>query len=384
LRILKISDVFLPRVNGVSTSIQTFSREFQALGHEVTLIAPQYPQDYSTDFSVQRVASRYLPLDPEDRLIRKKAVQQLLPQLKQQHFDILHIHTPFVAHYQGLWLARQLGLPVVETYHTYFEVYLEQYLKFIPRRWLRMLARHFSRSQCLAIDTLIVPTEPMREVLQGYGLKGPMQVIPTGIPTGVYSGGDGAGFRQKHGIQKEQEMLLFVGRAAHEKNIGFLLRMHEKLLQNRPDALLVIAGEGPALPFLKQHVRHHKLDRNIRFIGYFKDPRNLADCYAAADLFVFASPTETQGLVLLEAMQAGTPVVSTAVMGTAEIMRDGRGGLVAEEDETHFAAQIERLLNDQTLYQQCVVEAQQKAADWSARVMAEKMLRLYEAVIEEF
>lgn len=383
LKILKISDVFLPRVNGVSTSIQTFSREFQALGHQVTLIAPEYPVDYQAEFELQRIRSRYLPLDPEDRLMRKAYIQRLLAKLRQQQFDILHIHTPFVAHYQGLWLAEQLELPVIETYHTYFEVYLEQYLKFIPRAWLRMMARHFSRSQCLAINTLVVPTQPMHEVLEGYGLKGRMRVIPTGIPSGQYSGGDRDAFRQQHDIEPQREVLLFVGRAAHEKNIGFLLRMHQQLLKKRPDTLLIIAGEGPALPFLKQHVRHHQLEQQVRFIGYFKNAAQISDCYAAADLFVFASPTETQGLVLLEAMQAGTPVVTTAIMGTAEIMRDGKGGLVAEANETHFAAQVERLLDDKTLYQQCVVEAQQKAAEWSARAMAKKMLELYTEVIEE-
>ena len=134
MRILMISDVYFPRVNGVSTSIQTFARGLVASGHEVTLIAPDYGaqdgQDQAEPFEVLRVASRYLPLDPEDRLLRPGRVRALLGSdgtgLKGRGFDLVHIQTPFVAHYTGLSLARRLGVPVVESYHTFFEQYLDR------------------------------------------------------------------------------------------------------------------------------------------------------------------------------------------------------------------------------------------------------------------
>jgi len=372
-----ISDVYFPRVNGVSTSIRTFSREFRRLGHEVTLIAPRYPVDEEDDIEIIRIASRYLPMDPEDRMMKSKAVKQLLPELLGRQFDIIHIHTPFIAHYLGLWLSRKLSIPVVETYHTYFEEYLDLYLRWLPRKLLRYIARRFSRSQCNEISTVIVPTRPMLDVLESYGVTGKMAIIPTGIPSKIFSDGQGQWFREKYDIAASREVLLYVGRVAHEKNIDFLIRVLAEVVIKRPQILLVIAGEGPARQALIHQVHSAGLSHQVLFLGYLSRKHELANCYAAADIFVFASNTETQGLVLLEAMQTGTPVVTTAVMGTAEIMRDGRGGLIAREDVDDFVEKIDAVLSDESLRKRLMREAHEKAQAWDAGVMAERMLELY-------
>jgi glycosyltransferase involved in cell wall biosynthesis len=378
LRILKISDVYFPRVNGVSTSIRTFSEEFTRSGHEVTLIAPSYPVGEEDESGIIRIPSRYLPMDPEDRMMQASAIKRLVPELKRRQFDIIHIHTPFVAHYLGLWLSRRLDIPVVESYHTYFEEYLDLYLRWLPRDLLRHVARRFSRSQCNDVDVAIVPTRPMRDVLESYGVTGKMAIIPTGIPSKTFSDGQGQWFREKYGIAASREVLLYVGRVAHEKNIDFLIRVLAKVVIKRPDILLVIAGEGPARAALIQQARSAGLSDQVLFLGYLSRNHELANCYAAADIFVFASNTETQGLVLLEAMQTGTPVVTTAVMGTAEIMRDGRGGLIAGEDVDDFALKIDAVLSNESLRKRLMKEAHEKAQAWDAGVMAERMLELYD------
>jgi len=178
MRVLMISDVYFPPVNGVSTSIQTFARGLVASGQEVTLIAPDYGsrsgQGQAEPFEVLRLPSRYLPLDPEDRILRPGRIMALLTAadtgLTRRGVDVLHIQTPFVAHYTGLALARRLGVPVVESYHTFFEQYLSGYIPLIPSAWLKMAARRFSASQGNAVDALVVPSQAMREVLaQGRG-----------------------------------------------------------------------------------------------------------------------------------------------------------------------------------------------------------------------
>jgi 1,2-diacylglycerol 3-alpha-glucosyltransferase len=383
MRILKISDVYFPRVNGVSTSIRTFAREFSHSGHEVQLIAPHYPSPGMDEpFEVLRMPSRYLPLDPEDRLMRGRPVRALAQQLRARQFDLVHIHTPFQAHYLGLHLARVLGLPAVETYHTYFEEYLGKYLRWLPNNLLRLAARRFSVSQADAVDALVVPSEPMLEVLRGYGVSAHARVIPTGLPDDELPDGDGLRFRQRHGIAPHRPVLLYVGRVAHEKNIGFLIEAAARLQRDCPELLLLIAGEGPAEDSLRRQVERANLQQHVMFVGYLSRDQALADCYAAGDIFVFASSTETQGLVLLEAMKLGTPVVTTAVMGTAAIMADGRGGLVAEQDADHFASQCLRLLRDAALRQQLGEQARCKARQWSAAAMAEKMLELYRHLAE--
>lgn len=379
MRVLKISDVYFPRVNGVSTSIRTFARELQAQGHEVTLIAPAYPEPFDDSFEILRIPSRYLPMDPEDRLMKTAQAKKLLQELRQRQFDVIHVHTPFAAHYFGLWLRKQLNIPVIETYHTYFEEYLEQYLPWIPRRFLRYTARHFSRSQCKAVDHLVVPTQPMLEVLRNYGIDTAASVIPTGIPAGAFSTGNGSRFRERMGIAAERPMLLYVGRVAHEKNIDFLLDVTAAVRRQRNDVLLVIAGEGPALSHLKQKAQRDGLSNNVMFVGYLSRQDDLPDCYAAGDLFIFASATETQGLVLLEAMQAGTPVVTTAVMGTAAVMADRRGGLIANEDIQHFSQAVLTLLDSPAMQQQHASEAVIKAREWSAPATTSDLVTVYSA-----
>ena len=383
MRILKISDVYFPRVNGVSTSIRTFSDELQHQGHEVTLIAPAYPEPLEDNFEIIRIPSRYLFVDPEDRLMRRRPLRRQLDALRARAFDIIHIHTPFAAHYEGVWLARQLGLPVVETYHTYFEEYLDKYLPWLPRKVLRYAARRFSLSQCHEVNAMVVPTRPMLEVLRDYGIQTPAEVIPTGIPAGAFSEGDGARFRAAHDIPADRKVMLYVGRVAHEKNIDFLLKVVDRVRRDIPSVLLVIAGEGPAERHLRKMSDGLGLQQHVRFVGYLSREHELPDCYAAGDVFTFASGTETQGLVLLESMQAGTPVVSTAVMGTAEVMADRLGGLVAFDDITDFAAQVRRLLGDQALHQELRRQAVEKAASWSAPATAQSLADLYQAQINE-
>lgn len=383
MRILMVSDVYFPRVNGVSTSIQAFRQALQAAGHSVTLIAPDYGKTATDkDGMTIRICSRKVIIDPEDRMMRIRHIHRLTENLRAEHYDIIHIHTPFVAHYAGLKLARKLKLPVVATYHTFFEEYLYNYVKWLPKEWLRYAARRFSRTQCADLDALIVPSTAMQQVLEDYGVATPMTILPTGLDMAIFKQGDGAAFRQQHGIPPERPTMLFVGRVAFEKNIGFLLEMTAKLREQIPDILLVIAGEGPAEKSLHHQVQRADLANHVQFVGYLRRDGELQACYKAADVFVFASRTETQGLVLLEAMACGTPVVSTAVLGTKDIIGAGMGGLVAPENPELFAVQVKQLLTGKTLHAQKRKEALAYAATWSHSAQAEKLVAFYQTAQE--
>ena len=381
MRILMISDVYFPRVNGVSTSIQTFRRELATLGHQVDLIAPAYPAPYTEDSRTLRVPSRYLLFDPEDRMMIGREVRSLLPQLRTAGYDLVHIQTPFVAHYLGIEIADLLGIPRIETYHTFFEEYLFHYVPVVPKAVLRAISRRFSRTQCNQMDALVVPSTAMREKLAEYGVRAPMHVVPTGIPLAQFAAGDGEAFRVSQGIPGERRVLLFVGRVAFEKNIDFLLRALEKAIAAIPDLLLVIAGEGPALASLKKLATQLNLQKNTLFVGYLDRRGALLDCYRAADAFVFASRTETQGLVLLEAMALGLPVISTAVMGTRDIVGPKRGALVPEDNETAFAEHIVRLMRDGDLRARLAEEGRVYVREWHADALARKLVVTYQGVV---
>lgn len=379
-----LSDVFFPRVNGVSTSIQTYRTDLLALGHHCLLVAPEYPgADHSGDVApLQRIASRQVPRDPEDRLFKWRALMDWAARLKPEDVDVVHIQTPFVAHYAGVKIARRLGAPVVETYHTYFEHYLHHYVPGLPTMLMQYVARRFTVSQCHDVQAVISPSRQMADALRAYGVRTPIEVLPTGLPLGCFASGNGARFRVEHGIGAQRPMALFVGRVAHEKNIDFLIRMLAALRARVPDVLLVIAGEGPAESHIRKLVSQAGLQDHVKFIGYMDRATTLLDCYRAADVFVFASRTETQGLVLLEAMAQGTPVVSTAVMGTVDVLQGVQGGIVVPEDIEPFAEAAARVLRDPALRETLSAHARDDASRWSSKVMAERLVRLYEGVIE--
>jgi glycosyltransferase involved in cell wall biosynthesis len=383
VRILMISDVYFPRINGVSTSIQTFRHHLMAQGHHVTLIVPDYGDNSQDDEDIIRIPARYLPMDPEDRMMKGGRIKRLLHQLAPQHFDILHIQTPFVAHYLGMWLARKLQIPAVETYHTYFEEYLYHYVPFLPKAWMKFAARWFTRSECNNVNAIIVPSSPMRDVLADYGVKSHMEIIPTGIDANYFKPADGASFRQQLGIDAGKPLLVYVGRVAHEKNIDFILDVVSRVKQSIDDIVLVIAGEGPAHNHLKKRSHKMQLDRNVIFVGYLDRSTRLLDCYNAGDIFIFASRTETQGLVLLEAMAQGTPVVSTAILGTRDILRHNKGALVASEDLADFSDKVIQLMRNNEQRQHLASEAREFAETWSAPAMAGKMAEFYESVCQK-
>lgn len=382
MRILYISDVYFPRINGVSTSIRTFRRELQARGHDVIVVAPEYTATAAAvEEGLVRVASRSIPRDPEDRLMRRDALRELPARFGAQKFDLVHIQTPFAAHYAGLRIARELAVPCVATYHTFFEEYLYHYVPFAPRALMRALAREFSRRQGNQLDALIVPSRAMLAALTGYGVRSPMTVLPTGLRLCELAGGDGAAFRKLHGIAAERPLLVHIGRIAFEKNIDFLLGMLCKVRERYPDALLLIAGEGPALPHLRSVVHRLGLDANVMFVGYLDRASALLDCFRAGDVFVFASRTETQGLVLLEAMALGVPVVSIAEMGTIDILEAGRGALVAANDEALFAAAVCKLLDSPALRRRLAADGVLYAGEWDAAMQAQRLEKFYAEVL---
>jgi glycosyltransferase involved in cell wall biosynthesis len=384
MNILFISDVFFPRVNGVSSSINTFATELKALGHQVSLIAPSYTDEDKHEEWIVRVPSHKIYFDPEDRLMKFGKLKALLPWIREQHFDIIHIHTPFTAHYAGIHFGKKLDIPVVETYHTFFEDYLHHYLPFIPQFISRKLARTISRRQCNAVDGIVSPSKPMLDVLKQYGIKTPADVVATGLDASSFANVDGEHFRISHDIPLGQPMLLFVGRVAHEKNINFLLQMHVKLLKNHPETLLVITGEGPAEESIKQSIDKLGITNKVRMIGYLDRSHELIACYKAADIFVFASKSETQGLVLLEAMAQGTAVVALAELGTKSILIEGEGVLIAKDDIHDFADKVSVLLADETKRQMIGERGRQYAQEkWGAGVLAKKVAKFYKCSINQ-
>ena len=381
MNILMISDVYFPRINGVSTSIQTFKNEFEVAGHLVILITPQYTGNEIKTDSIIRIPSRTIPYDPEDRMMKSGEITKLISRLKKYDFDIMHIQTPFVAHYSGVKIAKALNIPCVITYHTLFEQYLYHYIPIIPKQILKFFARRFSATQCNQAQGVISPSSIILQLLKSYGVKNNIRIIPTGINSKKFEFGDSQKFKSSFNIPANKKVLLNVSRVAFEKNIGLLLEVVNRVKRDIPEIILIIAGEGPAKNAYIQQAMNLGLDDNVIFVGYLDRDSDLIDCYHSADIFLFSSMTETQGLVLLESMAAGTPVVSVAEMGTKDILIGCAGAVITNGEIDDFSRKVVSLLNDEHAYEQTRLAAVTYAKQWDSTTLADKMLDFYQHIL---
>ncbi len=391
MKILLVTDTYRPRINGVVTSIDTFANEYRKLGHECIIVAPEFPERRHVDHRAEddiaekyviRIKSNYLFFDPEDRLPapwrdRKKINEKIL----SQKFDIIHTQTPFTLGIDAIKWAKQMNCPIVHTYHTMFESYVH-YFSFLPKKMGLWLAKAISRWYCNKMDLNITPSTQMKNLLLSYDVKVPVEVNPTGIKMDKFKNFSRSDFRKKYEIPEDTLVFLFMGRIGHEKNIPFLFKVLKEILKTRKNTKLIVAGKGPAEESVKAAAIEEGVADNVIYLGYF-EPQDWVNCYAAADLFTFASVTETQGLVVTEAMAVGTPVVAIGEMGVAEVMAGNKGGILVKNDLNEFVAAVEKLLNDKALYEEKKKEAFEYAKEWSAEAMAKKMLARYQAVIEK-
>jgi glycosyltransferase involved in cell wall biosynthesis len=381
MNICLATDTYLPRVNGVVRSVQSFAEQFRKQGHRVWIFAPAFPDYKDLEPDIVRFPSRYLFFDPEDRLANMKHPQSkaLVKSLADYKFDIIHNQAPFALGLASVKWGKAHHIPLVSTYHTLFEAYVHNYLKAVPEFAGRWVAARFSCWFCNKHDLIIAPSSPMADALKAYGVTAPVAINPTGIDLAPFQHLDGKRMREKLGFAKDDIMLLTMGRVAREKNLPFLLDVMERLIPLQPKARLVIAGQGPALEEIKAAVTRRKLDSKIVYIGYL-NRQDWADLYAAAELHLLASVTETQGMVLTEAMAAGTPCVAVGAMGVKDVMADG-GGLMVNLDLAEYTQAVQRLLTDKKLYAQKLEEAKRQAQNWSIQAKAKELLGKYETLI---
>jgi 1,2-diacylglycerol 3-alpha-glucosyltransferase len=377
MRILLISDVYFPRINGVSTSIQTVLRCLPK-GDEACLIAPDYGIPWDDEgHEVIRIRSHPTPGDHEDRVMYGGAIRKRYRQIKDKDFDAVHIHGFGIAFYEGVRLAKYLHLPVLLTYHTNFDEYLPYYVSFLPASVTSFGCRQMAIWQCNAVDAVIVPSHAMASTLEDYGVQSHLHVVPTGLELDRFKKANGTRFRKRYGIGSDRQVLLFVGRVAREKNIGFLIRMLAQVVSSVPDVLLVIAGDGQDLERCRNLALSLGIARNVLFVGWLARDTELMDCYAASNIFVFASKTETQGLALLEAMAMAIAVISISYLGSSDTLLSKRGAVVVPDDEEQFAVHTCRLLKDKKECIRLGLEGKEYSKSWAASSMVRGLAEIY-------
>jgi 1,2-diacylglycerol 3-alpha-glucosyltransferase len=371
------TETYRPTVNGVVVSIDTFKSELEKRGHEYFIFAPENPMQTKKEEGVYRFPSLYFknqPFYPIAQPMPFTAAQKYLPIDIIRQLDIIHIqHFSMMGQY-GLSYAKLLKIPSVYTYHTMAELYTGYAQVIGPlivppiRAWTRHTAKR--------ADHIVVPTQSIKKYLTEIGVNQSISVIPTGIETKRYKRLPAIRVKEKYRIPQEQNILLFVGRLATEKNVDFLLKAFQKVLAAQPLTHLILAGGGPDKEKYERYVLTNNLHRNVTFTGFL--PRTeIITLFGAADLFVFPSVTDTQGIVIIEAMAAGAVPVAVDRLGPHDIIKDNLSGRLTDLNLDEFSGTIVDLLQDQEKRHQLAAAAKIQAKHYDAIETANAMEKLY-------
>ncbi|MDD5038191.1 MAG: glycosyltransferase [Dehalococcoidales bacterium] len=369
MKIGLFTDTYVPEVNGVVSVLKMTARELRREGHEVYVFCPSHPDRDESGTGLYDFPSLRFAFYKGMRMAipYNRSAFRLIPSL-----DIIHSHTPSSIGLMGLLASKRYHIPHVHTYHT---LYMD-YRRYLPRviRPSRGMVKSMSRFLCNRCDSIIAPSHQMKNELESYGITRPVYVLSFGVDEEEFSHEIRWKISEELGIHTK-DLLLYVGRVGMEKNLDFLLRSFRQLLSLRPEARLIIAGDGPQREFLKKYALDLGIASFVTFIGYLKR-HDLVDLYKQA-LFVFASKTETQGLVLVEAMMAGAAVVAVGIMGPRDIITSGVTGILVGEDENEFARACNRLLQDDNERQRIGTAAREWARSQSSQVSTKRLLDIY-------
>ena len=388
MRIGLFTDTYPPYINGVSTSVHMLKIALENLGHEVFVVtvnqkASSY--DFEEDRHIIKVPG--VKTGIYDYRLTSMYPLKIAKKIKKMNLDIIHVHTEFSIGSFGRIIAKQLNIPIVATYHTYYEDYLyyvtKGYFNYISKNLLKTLTRFYADK---TVNSLIVPAEKIKDLfINKYNYKKEIAVIPTGIAIERFYK-ENVDKKKKEEIykslkvDKDDFLILFVGRVAEEKNIEFLIEAHKKLVKEDNKYKLIIVGDGPDIKNLKELSKDIK--DNVVFAG--KSLWEDVPCYYdIADIFVTASRSETQGLTVLEALASSTPVVCANDPSYIDAIVPGSNGFVFDTEE-EYLENIKKLRKDNKLREEFSINARNYSENFSSSKYAKRVLDVYEKAIKDY
>ena len=380
LRIGLFTESFQPVQNGVTTSVLTLIEGLREERHRVCVFAPEHQDRCEPETSVMRFPSFVTQFNPEYPLAYPFYPRlALASHFSKLRLNVVHTHTPFVLGLTGANLARRRNVPLVSTFHTLYSQY-SHYVPVLSESVAAGLLEHYLPWYYNRVSEIICPSRVAEQHLRDLGVERPITIIPTGIPLPSPAlVGETARqcARQSLGLDAHTPVMLYAGRLAKEKNIGMLIEVFAKVRSSVPDAHLIIAGGGPYCEELRALALAVPGGEAIHFVG-LQSRCQLSGLYAAADVFCFPSPSETQGLVIGEARAAGVPCVVVDAGGAPETVRHGEDGFrVSCEEPEAFAACVIHLLTQPELRNTLRRNARRNARDFTPQRMVERVVAVY-------
>lgn len=376
MNILMMTNTYWPHVGGVARSVAAFARCYRERGHSVLVVAPEFPGAPDDEPDVVRIPA-IQNFNGSDFSVVLPVPVHLERAVRDFEPDIVHSHHPFLVGSAALRVASWQGCPLVFTHHTKYE----DYTHYVPgdSDVLKRFVIQLSTSYANLCDQVFAPSESIAELLAERGVSSSVAVVPTGVDTGRFAGGEGARAREALGIPAEVPVVGHVGRLAPEKNLDFLAEAVARCLARHPRARFLVVGSGPSETAITEQCRRAGVGERLHLAGQLSG-QALIDAYKAMDVFAFASLTETQGMVLAEAMAAGLPVVALDAPGAREVVRDGvNGRLLSAADTEAFAHALADLIDldgpSRARYREAVAATAQQ---YDMQACADRALAVYE------
>ncbi len=381
MKIGMFTNTYKPHVGGVARSVAFFTEDLRSMGHRVLVAAPEFPGARDDDPDLLRVPALQ-EFNGSDFSVRLPT--PFLVDEKMETFtpEIVHSHHPFLMGDTALRVARSRNRPLIFTHHTLYE----QYTHYVPldSEAMKRFVIHLATEYANFATRVVAPSESIARLIRKRGVRRPVAVVPTGVDLAFFEKGRGGAFRRDHGIPDDAPVVGHLGRLAPEKNLAYLARAMATFLGGRPEVRFLVVGEGPSREPIRQALEAQGVADRLVLAGQLSG-RALADAYQAMDLFVFASRSETQGMVLAEAMAAGKPVIALDASGTREVVDDELNGRLLSEDadEAAFAAAVAEFFDHPEQARKWTNQAGRTARQFSREASARKLLEVYEGALAD-
>ena len=378
MRIGFFTDTYLPSESGVETSIESFRKCLEKRKHRVFIFAPHFPGYKDVNSRVFRFRSLKAIAKPELRFTFPFLPINGLGEVINLKLDVVHTHTPFSMGFLGRFIAYRQKIPIIYTHHAQYPEYAKVYIKekILSPRLVRSLITYFSN----ICNAVIAPSFKMKCLLRNYGIKKPIYTLPTGINLEIFKRSlkGKKEFRKKMAVSPETKILLFVGRMGKEKNVEYLIKVFKEVLaMTKIPVTLWMVGSGPYLEKFRQLGNSLGISQFINFTGAISH-KEIPSYYQAADIFLFTSLTDTQGIVILEAIASGLPVVALKDDAFKEFVIDNKNGFLIKRAFRHnFAQKIVELLEKPALYKKLSNASLQISQGFSERKQTQKLLNIY-------
>ncbi|MFO7807350.1 MAG: glycosyltransferase [Candidatus Moraniibacteriota bacterium] len=374
------TNTYLPINYGATVSVETFRKSLEKLGDEVFIFAPRHKDYEDENDSVFRYPS-FMYNYKENYPIAIPFYPPIDNKIKELNLDIIHSHQPFSLGKKGLRQAKKNNIPIIFTHHTRYEDYAH-YVPILPESVLADLVKDEATRFANQCDLVIAPSKSIKEMIQSRGVKTRIEILPTGIDFNKFQRGKRENIRKKFGIKKNELLLLNVGRIEEEKNIMFMMDCIVETIKNNSRIKMMFAGKGSLKRELQEKARKNKIENKVIFPGLV-DREEIQDYFAAGDIYLQTSTSETQGISLYEAMASSLPCLAVESTGAVDVVSNFENGLLAKKNKKDFQEKLQKILNDKKLREKIKKNALKTSGNYDFVKQAKRLKNLYLEVCKD-